>query len=59
MQIERIYRPDMRCQMQAIVLILRITLPREQANSVKKQREISHSTRLRDDYIEASPVCSG
>jgi len=45
MQIERIYKPDMRCQMQAIVLILRITLPREQANSFKKQRESPHSAR--------------
>ncbi len=45
MQIERIYKPDMRCQMQAIVLILRITLPREQANSFKKQREFSNIAR--------------
>ncbi len=45
MQIVRIYKPDIRCQMQAIMLILRITLPREQAKNFKKQRKFFHSAR--------------
>ncbi len=37
MQIERIYQPDLRCQMYAIMLILRIRLPHERSKSVTKE----------------------
>jgi len=36
MQIERIYKPDMRCQLQAIVLILRIVIPHHTVRNKKE-----------------------
>ncbi len=48
MQIERIYKPDIRCQMHAIMLMLRIRIPYEPATSVTKKEEVpqqsTHST---------------
>lgn len=41
MQIERIYKPDVPCQMHAIMLILRIELPYERAKGVKKKAAVS------------------
>jgi hypothetical protein len=37
MQIERVYQPDMRCQMRAILLLLRIRPPYEGSRSRKKE----------------------
>jgi hypothetical protein len=34
MQIERIYQPDMKCQMHAIMLLLRLRIPREPSRSI-------------------------
>jgi|GEM_PF-1990488 len=45
MQIERVYKPNMSCQLQAIVLILRIALPPEHTHSVKQPRENLHSSK--------------